>query len=137
MRVASARMVGRCSVRQAAPIAASAAGSVSAVHDVSDGGALVAVAEMALAGNAGAMLTLPNVANPAAVLFGEDQGRYILALTDAGPLLEAAREAGIPAALLGHSGGGGALVLAGERSISVGMLRDAHEATLPALMAEA
>ena len=33
MRAASARMVGRCSARQAAPIAASAAGSVSAVTD--------------------------------------------------------------------------------------------------------
>ena len=53
---------------------------VSAVHDVSDGGLLVAVAEMALAGNRGVELfpyegKLP----PHAVWFGEDQGRYVLA----------------------------------------------------------
>ncbi len=42
-------------------------GLVSAVHDCSDGGALVAVTEMALAGNIGARLVLPNLPNPAAI----------------------------------------------------------------------
>jgi phosphoribosylformylglycinamidine synthase len=50
--------------------------AITAVHDISDGGALVAVAEMALAGARGVSLTLPNVPNPAAILFGEDQGRF-------------------------------------------------------------
>ena len=53
------------------------AGSVRACHDVSDGGLLVAVAEMALAGGVGATL----VAGDAAFWFGEDQGRYVLAFT--------------------------------------------------------
>ena len=56
-----------------------ASGKVTAVHDVSDGGALVAIAEMALAGNIGAEVKLPSAANPAAVLFGEDQGRMLVA----------------------------------------------------------
>ena len=43
-----------------------AQGLVSAVHDVSDGGALVAIGEMALAGSTGVRVTLPNVPNPAA-----------------------------------------------------------------------
>ena len=68
--------------------------------------------------------------------FGEDQARYVLAVPDAAPLLDAARAAGIPAIRLGRRGGE-ALVLAGDRSISVRSLRDAHEATLPALMGEA
>jgi phosphoribosylformylglycinamidine synthase subunit PurL len=55
---------------------------------------------------------------------------------EAASLLEAAAAAGIPATRLGRSGGE-ALVLPGNRSISVRSLRDAHEATLPALMAEA
>ncbi|MFM9936390.1 MAG: phosphoribosylformylglycinamidine synthase subunit PurL [Novosphingobium sp.] len=50
-------------------------GTVTAVHDVSDGGLLVAVAEMALASNLGCELT---VLFTAAKAFGEDQGRYIV-----------------------------------------------------------
>jgi len=48
---------------------------VSAVHDISDGGLLVALAEMALAGDKGCEL---NDALNTAQAFGEDQGRYIL-----------------------------------------------------------
>src|SRR4051794_32116773 len=50
---------------------------VTAVHDVSDGGALVAVAEMALAGNLGAEL-LTNWSDGVFDWFGEAQGRYIV-----------------------------------------------------------
>src|SRR5579872_4811963 len=49
-----------------------AGGKVSAVHDLSDGGALVAIAEMALAGRIGVKLKLPSASNAAAILFGED-----------------------------------------------------------------
>ena len=57
------------------------AGLLTSVHDVSDGGVAVAVAEMALAGDLGAHVELfGNVGfelTPTAFLFGEDQGRYI------------------------------------------------------------
>jgi phosphoribosylformylglycinamidine synthase len=51
------------------------AGAVNAVHDISDGGLLVALAEMALAGGKGIALdgTLST-----AQAFGEDQGRYLV-----------------------------------------------------------
>jgi len=52
-----------------------AAGSVTAVHDVSDGGLLVALAEMAMAGKIGC--TLDGALN-AAQAFGEDQSRYVV-----------------------------------------------------------
>jgi phosphoribosylformylglycinamidine synthase subunit PurL len=111
--------------------------TVHACHDCSDGGLLVALAEMAMASGTGAtLLPAPEGVPEHAHWFGEDQARYILAAPDASPLLEAANAAGIPAARLGRSGGE-ALVLSGGRSISVRSLRDAHEATLPALMAEA
>jgi phosphoribosylformylglycinamidine synthase len=126
------------------------AGAVRACHDCSDGGLLVTVAEMAMASGAGATLDpAPEGVPEHAWWFGEDQARYVLAVADAAPLLEAARAAGVPAARLGRStpphaaaphggpGGGEALVLADGRSISVASLRAAHEATLPALMAEA
>ena len=50
-------------------------GKATAVHDISDGGLLVALAEMALAGKIGCELTIPLTAASA---FGEDQGRYIV-----------------------------------------------------------
>jgi len=52
-----------------------AAGRVTAVHDVSDGGLLVALAEMALASGLGCTL---DHAFTAAQAFGEDQGRYVV-----------------------------------------------------------
>ena len=53
-------------------------GKVRAVHDVSDGGLLVAVAEMALAGGIGVQLFPYEGKLPAhAAWFGEDQGRYV------------------------------------------------------------
>ena len=94
-------------------------------------GILVAIAEMAMASGTGAtLLPAPEDVSEHAFWFGEDQARYILAVPEARPLLDAARAAGIPASRLGRSGGE-ALVLAGDRSISVRSLRDAHEATLP------
>ncbi|WP_135466552.1 phosphoribosylformylglycinamidine synthase subunit PurL [Crenalkalicoccus roseus] len=111
------------------------AGAVRACHDCSDGGLLVAVAEMAMASGAGAVLEAPPAGLPPhAFWFGEDQGRYVLAVAEAAPLLAAARAAGVPAARLGRSTAEGALVLPDGRSISVASLRAAHEATLPALM---
>ena len=51
------------------------AGQVTAVHDVSDGGLLVVLAEMALASGKGCQLD--NTLNTAEA-FGEDQGRYVV-----------------------------------------------------------
>jgi len=110
-------------------------GRVAASHDCADGGLLVALAEMAMEGGVGATLDPAPAGTPAhAFWFGEDQGRYVLATTDAPALLRAANEAGVPARHLGRSGGG-ALVLAEGASISVDALRAAHERFLPALMA--
>ncbi len=50
---------------------------VSAVHDVSDGGTLVALAEMCLAGNCGALITWEE---DALSWFAERQGNYLVAL---------------------------------------------------------
>ncbi|HWX48567.1 MAG TPA: phosphoribosylformylglycinamidine synthase subunit PurL [Roseomonas sp.] len=111
------------------------AGDVAASHDVSDGGLLVALAEMAIAGATGATLdAAPDTLPAHAFWFGEDQGRYVLAVRDSAALLAAAKAAGVPARRIGRTGGG-ALVLPGAGSISVDDLRAAHERFLPALMA--
>ncbi|HVV94594.1 MAG TPA: phosphoribosylformylglycinamidine synthase subunit PurL [Hyphomicrobiales bacterium] len=114
-----------------------AAGRVSAVHDVSDGGLAVALAEMALAGDRGAAVEVLPEGPAHAVLFGEDQGRYLLAVADAeaATLLAEAATAGIPALRLGRTTAEPALTFPGEAAISLERLRAAHEGWLPAYMA--
>jgi phosphoribosylformylglycinamidine synthase II len=65
-------------------------GLVNAVHDLSDGGLAVALAEMALAGGIGAETEAGNPAyTPAQWWFGEDQGRYLVTVPDVAALNEA------------------------------------------------
>jgi phosphoribosylformylglycinamidine synthase subunit PurL len=102
-----------------------AEGLVNAVHDCSDGGALVAIAEMALASGIGAELSLPSVPNPAAIYFGEDQGRYLVTTNKLDKLFDLAREAGIFVAQIGSTGGSS---LRGPGfSVELADLRAAHE----------
>ena len=105
-------------------------GSVAACHDLSDGGLLIAVSEMALAGDIGVTLT---ATGDHSWWFGEDQARYLLALHDPAPLLAAAAEAGVPAAVIGTAGGDG-LTLPGVNPISLSSLRAANERFFPAWM---
>ncbi|HEV8390509.1 MAG TPA: phosphoribosylformylglycinamidine synthase subunit PurL [Dongiaceae bacterium] len=114
------------------------AGIVTACHDCADGGLLVAVAEMAMAGNLGASLRAPEkISGPAhAFWFGEDQARYLVTV-DAGAaetVMARARTAGVPVRQLGLTGGD-ALTLEGERPIPVARLRERFEGWLPAYMA--
>ena len=111
-------------------------GVVAACHDVSDGGLLVAVAEMAMAGGVGATLELPDGAEPAAWLFGEDQARYVLAVADPAPVLTRAGAAGVPVTVIGRTGGT-TLTVTGQGAISVADLASANEAWLPSYMAGA
>jgi phosphoribosylformylglycinamidine synthase II len=106
--------------------------AVTAVHDVSDGGALVAIGEMALAGNIGAELTIPDASNPAAILFGEDQGRYLMTVTDAASVIERAGEAGVYIALIGTTGGD-AIALP-DGSVALTDLKVANESFFENLM---
>ncbi len=111
-------------------------GHVRACHDCSDGGLLVAIAEMTMAGTAGARL-LPGPAGvaPHAFWFGEDQGRYILAVPDAAAVLQAAAFAGVPAIRLGESNAGD-LTLPDGTTMSVAALRSANERFFRAWMDE-
>ena len=110
------------------------AGHVQACHDVSDGGLLVAIAEMAMAGGAGATL----LAAPAGIAehawwFGEDQGCYVVAVADAAPFLAVGLASGAPCRLLGQTGGTD-LTLADGTTISVETLKTEHERFFPEWM---
>ncbi|TWS97557.1 phosphoribosylformylglycinamidine synthase subunit PurL [Reyranella sp. CPCC 100927] len=113
------------------------AGRLAACHDLSDGGLALALAEMAMAGGTGATVSLPrNAAAPAhALLFGEDQARYVMAVRPAAvdAVLKDAAAAGVPVTRLGTSGGA-ALTVEGLLAISVADLRRTHESWLPAYM---
>ena len=112
-----------------------AEGIATAVHDVSDGGLLVALAEMAMASGIGAELDrAPQAAH--AFWFGEDQARYVITVKAgvAETVMARVRAAGIPVRQLGLTGGD-ALTLEGERPILVAKLRERFEGWLPAYMA--
>lgn len=109
-------------------------GQVRACHDVSDGGLLIALAEMALGGRTGAvLLEAPAGVAPHAFWFGEDQARYVLAVADADAVLAAAGSAGVSATRLGRAGREH-LTLPGGVAISLEELRAAHERFFPAWM---
>ena len=81
-------------------------GLVSAVHDCADGGAAVAMAEMALAGGIGfTSVIAPNLPPLAGLYFGEDQGRYLVTAKDMSEIAERARQVGIAAVPIGQTGG--------------------------------
>jgi len=111
--------------------------TVTSVHDCSDGGLIVAAAEMALAGNIGIDLDAAvDGITEHGVLYGEDQGRYLIACSGdtAKAVLERAGGSGISARVCGTIGGGD-LTVGGQDPISVAELRQAHEQWLPHYMA--
>jgi phosphoribosylformylglycinamidine synthase II len=109
-------------------------GLVTATHDVSDGGLLVALAEMAIASGIGAVLEGSSALAAHAFWFGEDQGRYIVTGKNADLIAQRAKAAGVPLTRLGATGGK-ALAIAGERPIAVAQLKESFENWLPAYMA--
>ncbi|OAN47851.1 phosphoribosylformylglycinamidine synthase subunit PurL [Magnetospirillum moscoviense] len=109
-------------------------GLVKACHDVSDGGLLVAVTEMALASGIGASLEAPSAIALHGWCFGEDQGRYVLEVgaDDLASVLEAAQGRDVGARIIGTTGGH-SIDVAGQ-SATVEDLKAIHEAWMPAYM---
>ncbi|MCW1381776.1 phosphoribosylformylglycinamidine synthase subunit PurL [Novosphingobium sp. KCTC 2891] len=94
-------------------------GKVTAVHDVSDGGLLVALAEMALASGIGCQL---EEIGDQFTAFGEDQGRYIVTSAVADTI----QAAGIPMTRIGTTGGKS--VSGPGFNVAIADLREANEA---------
>ena len=92
-------------------------GAVTAVHDISDGGLLVAVAEMALAGGIGAELS----AMDTAFAFNETQSRYLVTYPADKPL----DRDKVPFEPIGTVGGDGVRI--NGSLVSLADLRTAHE----------
>lgn len=111
-------------------------GLLTACHDISDGGLLVALAEMTYRRGIGATVTLPASAPAHAVAFGEDQARYILVAEPkaAAEIEKRAKTAGVALSVCGKTQEN-TLEVAGQFSLSTQELRTANEAWMPAYMA--
>ena len=107
---------------------------IAACHDLSDGGLLVALAEMCISGGTGVEIALPSTDVPShAFLYGEDQARYVIATGTPDDVLGAAKGAGVPAVLLGYSGGE-SLIVKDLVSLALDEIKAAHESWLPGYM---
>jgi phosphoribosylformylglycinamidine synthase subunit PurL len=109
-------------------------GLVTAAHDLSDGGLLVALAEMAMASRIGAVLEGSAGVAAHAFWFGEDQARYVVTAKDGEAVAKRAKAAAVPLKRIGATGGR-VLALDGERPVRLGDLLSRFEAWLPAYMA--
>ena len=114
-------------------------GLPTAVHDVSDGGLLVAVAEMALASGIGVRLYGEPMGMAAhAFWFGEDQARYVMTVkrSDAEAIVARCKSADIPVRRIGSTAGN-TLTLPGQRPLPLTTLAERFEGFLPRYMAGA
>jgi len=112
-------------------------GLIAAAHDLSDGGLAVAAAEMALAAGCGVALDERDDLDQAAWFFGEDQGRYLVAVpseNEVAEIEEAARIAGVASAKVGEMRGDA--IRLGEGELMLDALAEAHSTALPRLMGE-
>ncbi len=108
-----------------------------AVHDVSDGGLLVALAEMALSGQKGIdLFNYEGKLPPHAIWFGEDQARYLVEIAPSrvDEVIEAARAIALETRIVGRIAGQ-ALSIGSAETIHLDDLRQIHEAWLPDYMA--
>ena len=105
-------------------------GFIAAAHDISDGGLAVAVAEMCIGNQIGAEITLNG---DTGFWFGEDQGRYVLAVAPEDVAAFEALADGLPLAKIGVTGGA-ELKFGDTVTISVKELHDLNEGWFPALM---
>ena len=113
-------------------------GFLTAVHDVSDGGVAVALAEMALAGGIGALIQFPHAGITAEQLFAEDQGLYLATIEDSALLdvLSGAHAADVPIERIGRTIGKRLIFeqADGDHVVPLDTLREVHEDFFPKLM---
>jgi phosphoribosylformylglycinamidine synthase len=109
-------------------------GELTVVHDLSDGGLVGAAADLALASDVGIELNASSATHAHAFLFGEDQARYLVAVSDAEALLAQAKDAGLHASVVGVAKGAD-FASSGPKGelyrIPVAHLREIHEGWMP------
>lgn len=110
------------------------AGELTCVHDLSDGGLAGAAADIALASDCGVELDATSHEHAHFLLFGEDQARYLTAVTDAPALIAKAQEAGLHASIVGRAKGRDFASTGAKGElfrIPLDHVREMHEAWMP------
>lgn len=111
-------------------------GTIKACQDVSDGGVLCAIADMAMAAcYNGLGIDLRSCADHSpAFWFGEDQGLYIVAVTHEDSFLHEAQKHDIPTQIIGHMTDEETLILPDGGQIILTDLKETHEGWMPTYM---
>ncbi|HEX2166619.1 MAG TPA: phosphoribosylformylglycinamidine synthase subunit PurL, partial [Longimicrobiales bacterium] len=121
-------------------------GLLHSAHDCADGGLAVCLAESAIASGPmrGVSVSLDDDLDPAALLFGEAQGRIVVscAAEDAERVIAAARGMDVPAQVIGSVGAAAGTFDVRTRAgadiaLSVGSLHEVHSTAIPRLMERA
>ena len=112
---------------------------VTACHDISDGGLLVAITEMAFSAlvkgkKLGVEIINTAKLDPFAFYFGEEQARYIVTTVNPEKLLEMAQKAGVVANIIGKTTSNGQLILPDNCSVALEELYIAYDNWLPEYM---
>ncbi|MCL7492899.1 MULTISPECIES: phosphoribosylformylglycinamidine synthase subunit PurL [Streptomyces] len=117
-------------------ISASRDGMIDAAHDLSDGGLIQALVESCLRGGKGARVVVPDGLDPFVLLFSESAGRAVVAVPRSEELrfTDMCGARGLPATRIGVIDGD-EIDVQGQFSLPLSELKDAHEATIPHLIA--
>lgn len=117
-------------------ISASRDGMIDAAHDLSDGGLIQAVTESCLRGGNGARLVVPDGLDAFTFLFSESAGRAVVSVPRSEELrfTDMCGARGLPVTRIGVVDGA-EIEIQGEFSVTLSELKDAHEGTIPALLA--
>jgi phosphoribosylformylglycinamidine synthase len=113
-------------------------GIATAVHDLSDGGLAVALAEMAMASGIGAEVNQLNGLSPIPMFFSEDQGRYLVTINAERLnwlLGDGRTDNSIAVHHIGTTGGR-ELKLGEARAIPLAAMTEAHESWFPRFMGD-
>ncbi|MBL4639450.1 MAG: phosphoribosylformylglycinamidine synthase II, partial [Kordiimonadaceae bacterium] len=110
---------------------------ITTCHDLADGGLIAGLEDMAIAGNVGANITVEDELPLHVSLFSESQARYLLAADaeTAEEIRKQAKDAGIPVAVLGTTGGNKLTVNGSAVDLAIADITTAHESWLPDFMA--
>jgi phosphoribosylformylglycinamidine synthase len=111
-------------------------GVVDTCHDLSDGGLIAAISDMAITGNMGASITLDDSLPVHTALFSETQARYLIAVDadKADQLIAKANDAGVAITNLGTTGGDTISVNGDALTININDLKSANESWFPSFM---
>ena len=117
-------------------VAASIDGTITAAHDISDGGIAITLTEMAMKSGIGVKVSVPSDLDPFVFCFAESTGRAIAVVTAAheAAFVASCSAAGLPATNLGETGGDVVEIIS-QFSAPISELRGSHEATIPAIFA--